>query len=246
MASDLKQDWENVWNLEEFREVDERSLVFGIVNSILARYPKGSMALDAGSGLGQWVFYFERLGYKGYGIDIVKEAVKRCLAKAEAENSGSDFRVGDIRQMPFEDDFFDAIVSFGAIEHFPETEKAIAEIYRVLKNSGTALITVPNVFSIRTLITRPILNILKTPQFGYQGYEKSYRPKQLAKMMERAGFKHLKCGILPDGVLLGDFYRFLPFLGKSLGTIARKISFWIEKRQNILGHMAYCRGIKDK
>ena len=40
---------------------------------------------------------------------------------------------GDVRDLPFANDSFDAIYSMGTIEHFAETERAVAEMARVLK-----------------------------------------------------------------------------------------------------------------
>jgi len=45
--------------------------------------------------------------------------------------------------MLFKKEIFDFVFCNGIIEHFPETEKAIREIYRVLKPKGKALISVP-------------------------------------------------------------------------------------------------------
>lgn len=242
----IEKDWENVWRLEKMKKVTEKDSAYKMVRDVLFKYPKGSRILDAGSGLGQWVFYWQRKGYLAYGIDIVSEAVKRCQEYAKLNNLDCQFLIEDIRDMPFSDNFFDAIFSFGTIEHFKESSQALKEFYRTLKKRGTCFITTPNVHSVRTFITRPILKILKNPNLGYQGFEKSFTPKQLSKMMGEAGFKELQFGILPDGVLLGDFYKFIPIIGKYLSFLPRKISFWIESHQSKLGHTSYCIGVKPE
>ena len=244
MKNSLEKDWGNVWELEEIKEITEKAPFDKVVSDILSKYQKGSRVLDAGSGLGKWVFNWQRKGYQAYGIDIVFEAVKRSREYAKKNNLDCQFLVGDVRKMPFSDNFFDFIFSYGTIEHFPESPQAIKEFCRVLKEGGTCLVTTPNVYSVRTFLTRPILKILKNPQLGYQGYEKSFTPKKLFKMMEKVGFKELKCGILPDGILLGDFYKFIPLLGKYLSLLPKKISFWVENHQSILGHTSYCIGVK--
>lgn len=246
MARDnsLEKDWENVWELEEIVEINKKDPAYQIVLDILSKCPKGSKILDAGSGLGRWVFFCQRKGYDSYGIEIVTKALERSKEYAKSENLDCRFLIGDVRRLPFPNNFFDVILSFGTIEHFLESQKAIKEFYRTLKEGGTCFVTTPNVYSARSLITRPILNILKNPKIGYQGYEKSFTPKKLAEMMREAGLKEIKFGILPDGTFLGEFYKFIPFIGKYLLYLARKISFWVESHQSKLGHTSFCIGNK--
>jgi len=240
----LKKDWENVWKLEKIEEVSEKDPAFKIVRKIFSKYKKGSNMLDAGSGLGRWVFYFQKNGYQGHGIDIASEAIEKSKNYAKYKNLNCKFFIGDVRKLPFNEEFLEVLVSFGTIEHFPESLDALKEFHRTLKKGGTCLVTVPNVYSIRTLVTRPILKIFKSYKFGYQGFEKSFTPEQLSKLMREAGFHSLEFGILPDGVFLGDFYRFIPVAGKFLTFFSRKISFWIESHQSKLGHTSFCVGIK--
>ncbi|MBQ2666514.1 class I SAM-dependent methyltransferase [Methanobrevibacter sp.] len=49
----------------------------------------------------------------------------------------------DIQDIPYEDDFFDLIYCSHVLEHVVDDKKAISELKRVLKPSGTALILVP-------------------------------------------------------------------------------------------------------
>ena len=54
--------------------------------------------------------------------------------------------LGDITDIPFDDETFDVYLSFGVLEHLEqdsELHKAISEIHRVLKKSGIAIITIP-------------------------------------------------------------------------------------------------------
>ena len=240
----VEKDWKNVWRVEEIKEAEEDKPASKLVAGFLSKYPKGSKVLDAGSGLGSWVFNWQKKGYEAYGVEIVSEAVGRSREYAGLKKLDCKFLVGDIRKMSFPDNFFDAVFSFGTVEHFDETFPAIQELYRVTKNDGTCFITTPNVYSVRTFLTRPILNVLKNPRLGYQGFEKSFTPLQLAEMMKTAGFRELKYGIAPDGILLGDFYQFIPFVGKYIGFLPKKISLWVESHQSKLGHTAYCAGVK--
>jgi SAM-dependent methyltransferase len=122
-------------------------------------------------------------GARAYGVDISEPIV----VQARASFHGDPLRcaVSDVRALPFRDASFDAIYSMGTIEHFDETEQAVAEIARVLKPGGRAIIGVPNRFD---PFLRPILaTVLQAlGLYGY-GYEKSYSRRALRHMLERAG-----------------------------------------------------------
>jgi ubiquinone/menaquinone biosynthesis C-methylase UbiE len=46
----------------------------------------------------------------------------------------------DAKALPFKDDTFDCVYSFGVLHHFPEIESALAEIHRVLKPGGQVMV----------------------------------------------------------------------------------------------------------
>ncbi|MFD2516539.1 class I SAM-dependent methyltransferase [Salinimicrobium flavum] len=49
----------------------------------------------------------------------------------------------DICNLPFEDDSFDFILCNHVLEHIPDDEKAMKELYRVLSPGGTAILQIP-------------------------------------------------------------------------------------------------------
>jgi len=57
-----------------------------------------------------------------------------------------EFRVGDVREIPFENDFFDAVILSHVIEHIPieHVPIAIGEVYRILKEGGLLYIETPS------------------------------------------------------------------------------------------------------
>ena len=54
--------------------------------------------------------------------------------------------VGDIHDLPFEDNSVDAIVCIAVLEHVEEPQKAVREMYRVLKPGGYCYIYAPFLF----------------------------------------------------------------------------------------------------
>lgn len=96
--------------------------------------------LEAGAGSGRWVIWFMKKGWDAVGIDWSKNAVER----AKTEFPDIKFDVGDMRAMPYQDDYFGSIVSLGSIEHAIDGPmKSLDEYYRVLKKNGRSVISVP-------------------------------------------------------------------------------------------------------
>jgi SAM-dependent methyltransferase len=122
-------------------------------------------------------------GARTYGVDISEPTV----IQAHAAFNGYPLHgaVGDVRDLPFADESFDAIYSMGTIEHFAETERAVAEMARVLKPGGRAIIGVPNRHD---PFLRPALAaVMQACGLYAYGLEKSYSRRGLRAMIERAG-----------------------------------------------------------
>lgn len=81
-----------------------------------------------------------------YGIEIDKEVAK--LAKRR----GIVVKICDANnKFPFEDSFFDTVISNQVLEHIIATDNFFREIHRVLKPNGYAIISTPNLASLHNL-----------------------------------------------------------------------------------------------
>jgi SAM-dependent methyltransferase len=101
----------------------------------------GGTALEIGFGDGRWMSYLRDKGITSYGIDIVENAA------IHVKKEGFSPVVADARDLPFKKDTFDLTYSFGVVEHFEDTEKAIREHVRVTRPGGRIVITVPYLVS---------------------------------------------------------------------------------------------------
>ena len=114
-----------------------------LVQDILS-YGKKENLLDVGTGPG-WLLiklYEQAPALHLRGIDISPAMVAQAAANVgKAGLSGVvEVKEGDVCTIPYEDGFFDVVVSTGSIHHWKEPVRALNEIYRVLKGGGYALV----------------------------------------------------------------------------------------------------------
>ena len=100
----------------------------------------GEVVLDLGSGAGVDVFLAaNKVGPTGkaIGVDMTKEMIDK--AKRIAANHGYqnvEFRLGEMENLPVEDESVDAIISNCVVNLSPDKSKVFQEVYRALKPGG--------------------------------------------------------------------------------------------------------------
>jgi ubiquinone/menaquinone biosynthesis C-methylase UbiE len=98
---------------------------------------KGDTVIDLGSGAGNDVFVARSLvGEKGkvIGIDMTEEMILKANRNKEKLNAVNvDFHLGEIENLPVENNVADVVISNCVLNLVPDKEKAFYEIFRVLK-----------------------------------------------------------------------------------------------------------------
>lgn len=105
-----------------------------------AGMPRSSRILEAGCGAGVLAAKLIQRGYAVWGIDLAKPMIRYARQLSES----APFGVGDIEHIPFPDNTFDVVVSLGVIEYLESDERALREVWRVLRPGGRAVIAIPN------------------------------------------------------------------------------------------------------
>lgn len=108
---------------------------------LLDRIPAKGSVLEIAPGPGYFCIELAKLGsFQITGLDISKSFVEIARRNARQAGLNVDFREGNASNMPFKENTFDFTFCQAAFKNFSEPVKAIAEMYRVLKPHGLAVI----------------------------------------------------------------------------------------------------------
>lgn len=102
---------------------------------------EGERVLDIGSGPGFLAAAIaDQTGPKGkvVGVDISRQMVDRASQRSQLE--WLSYQCADATALPFEDNYFDVVVSTQVAEYVPDIEAFASEVHRILKPGGRGLI----------------------------------------------------------------------------------------------------------
>jgi len=104
-------------------------------------FPDGARVLEIAPGPGFVAIEMARLGrFQVTGLDISRTFVEIAIENARKAGVTVEFLHGDAARMPLESESFDLVVCQAAFKNFTLPHSALAEIHRVLRVGGTAVI----------------------------------------------------------------------------------------------------------
>ncbi len=172
--------------------------------------PNDGKVLDAGCGSGNFTQSMAKSGLNPIGIDLSQKLIEMC----KNANKDIDFRVADMRDLPFSDNYFNGIWAHASLVHMVkkmDVAKCLNEFSRVLKDSGRLHITVKKKKKNQT--EKAI-----EPKTGEKRFFRYFGKEEICQMIESAGFS-------VDTV--DDYNEF-----ERNGNVGRKDTNWI----NIFAH----------
>jgi 2-polyprenyl-3-methyl-5-hydroxy-6-metoxy-1,4-benzoquinol methylase len=92
--------------------------------------------LEIGCGMGGMAMLWAQHGANITAIDLNPVAVEQTKRRFELFNLSGNIQQNDASKLPFSDDYFNYVYSWGVLHHSPHLEHSISELFRVLRPGG--------------------------------------------------------------------------------------------------------------
>ena len=171
-----------------------------------AQIKAGDHILDLGSGAGNDCFVARAIvGDTGRvtGLDMTEPMIAKARDNcAKLKFTNVDFVLGDIEDMPFDDNIFDVVISNCVLNLVPDKTKAFNEIFRVLKPGGH--------FCVSDVVIKGALSekMQKDAELYAGCVSGASEMNEYLQIVEKSGFRNIKVHkqkeiVLPDSLLSG-------------------------------------------
>jgi ubiquinone/menaquinone biosynthesis C-methylase UbiE len=167
------------------------------IDRISRRLSPGGLVLDAGCGPGTYGIILAQHGYRVIGVDISTSAVRVAGERAGEKRIDFSGVVGDLEELPFEDNSFDICFCGYTLHHFPDIGSVVGEFARVVKPGGCIVIFEPNG-------SNPVVKFSKVLENIVQGWlfklgvdspnEALHRHNVYTEILENKGFQQIRLG----------------------------------------------------
>ena len=206
---DLKQDVQKFWNsdpcgtryLDGGEDFEAHARARYELEPYIADFAQFASArnlkvLEIGVGMGADYLEWLKAGAQATGIDISGISLERARRRCESAGFLPDLRVADAEHLPFADESFDVVYSYGVMHHSPDTERCLQEARRVLKPGGEARVMLyhhPSLTGAMLWLRFGALRAKSIRQTVYELLEspgtKTYTQAEVASLM--AGFENV-------------------------------------------------------
>lgn len=121
------------------------------------------LALDIGCGTGKYIRLLESMGYRGIGLEYAATPL-RLLKKRRPQ---SLLLQADGARLPFGENVFDVAIGIQVQDYFDDVRDFYAEVRRVLKPGGLAVVTMTNKASLKGLVYELYLRSIGRPRSAH-------------------------------------------------------------------------------
>lgn len=190
------EQWANFWKgLTPESEIQMWDY-YGLRQWILKYTPRYGQVIEAGCGLGRYVFYLNSLGINIEGLDFEQDTIEYLNSWKDKHGFNHvPFINGDVQNLPYETSSLSGYISLGVVEHFIEgPQRPIQEAFRAMRPGGIAIITTPSISwflwyrdtfigGIKSLLRKVLRRKNSTQEF----FQYWYKPRKLKKFVEESG-----------------------------------------------------------
>jgi len=218
----LKSDVAEFWNAEpcgsrylgDLREFDKHAAERYRLEPFIADFAKfassaGLRVLEIGVGMGADYEQWLKAEANATGVDLSTNSLARARARCEQSGLKPDLQLADAENLPFPDETFDVVYSYGVMHHSPDTEKCLREAGRVLKPGGTARVMLYHHASLTGLMLWLRYGIWRGQSFRRCVYErlespgtKTFTKREVMKMMSEFDDVRIEQVFSPGDLLL--------------------------------------------
>lgn len=204
------------------------------------RKSPGHRVLDVGCGNGYVLSRYAKEGAEVFGVDLTKTGIELCRKRFALNKLSGSFAVGSAEDLPYPSNSFDVVCSMGVLHHTPDTQRAVGEVFRVLKPGGRLIVMFyhrnsakfrVNLFLRRLLQFRGLQQLVN--EVDGRGNPKGdvYSEKELRDLLR--SFEQLS---IFAGFLRGT--HIIPVIGRVIPN------GWLRPLENKLGWFLYAKGVK--
>ncbi|WP_461257125.1 class I SAM-dependent methyltransferase [Treponema sp. R80B11-R83G3] len=170
-----------------------------LLEEIKKQYPLNTF-LDVGCGTGVIIENLNKNNLKVscYGIDLSENMINQAK---ERLGNNVNLVLGDAENLPYENNMFDCICCSSSFHHYPNPQKALLEINRVLKDGGRFVLCDTNII----FPLRQIVNII-IPHLN-RGDVHIYNKKEIKKLFCDVGFKNIEWKVIPHYAFICIGYK---------------------------------------
>lgn len=149
-ALDISEtEWELVWNEIYHKQGEvQKGILPTVVEAVKTfKEHKVKKVLDLGCGMGRHSIYLKEAGFDVTACDISEKAVETTKKKFERLGYQLDTAVCDMRELPFKEETFDAVLCVWTSGHgtLEDMKKHASEMLRVVKENGTIFVDYPSI-----------------------------------------------------------------------------------------------------
>ena len=168
----------------------------------------GERVLDLGCGSGWATRLLARhagQGPQGFGqvvgLDISDEMVRQARA-ASKEYDNIMFVIGSAAQIPWEENFFDKVLSVESFYYYPDQDRALAELFRVMAPKGRLFILI-------NLFTDNPYSLQWVPRLKVPVHVRS--AAEYVALLQKHAFENVEYRLIPDDTPTPDDYKTTSF-----------------------------------
>lgn len=233
----MSESWEYYDDIARFYDGQYEEPYWHLYHEILHKLVGDSIQtdgrlLDLGTGTGRWAIHFAALDFDVTAIDPSKEMLSVLEGKSRDYDVQIDLIDATAESLPFDDRSFDYVTAMGdVISYTRDHERAIFEVYRVLRENGRFLLTVDSAYAFlqdflsHTEFSRAesflladryvTIGDVKMSRRSFRTYP--FFPEELRSKLERAGFRVIDTAGM---VVLG------PYVNSRLASSLPEVAEW--------------------